>query len=306
MAIKKLILGRNNDQTNLVFDKQVNIIDDLALSKELGTENIKNEDSTLIIKSMSDTQIADIIQIKINLTSVGTLLVNFNKEALTEDDRKAMFEALSALKNKEEPTEKTQTEKFMKILSIVEKNKPEYVTFLNKGTIQIDVNEVAKKTKWNFPLLILAVPPKQPSFFSKLKIFNGKYFKGDYLFCSIFALLASFALPVGLFQSFGGDTISILLFVLTAIFAGILCFICYQNLIPEKDKKLKFILMIYSVVGWVLGIVAAFVVLKLAFKEASAASSLMKILLIGGAGSLVLVEGVVWLVFPIKNIFKKK
>ena len=306
MAIKKLILGRNNDQTNLVYDKQVNIIDDLALSKELGTENIKNEDSTLILKSMSDTQIADVIQIKINLTSVGTLLVNFNKEALTEDDRKTMFEALSALKKKEEPTEKTQTEKFIKILSIIEQYKPEYVTFLNSSSIKIDVNEIAKKNKWSFPLLVLTIPPKQPSIFSKIKLFNGRYFKVDYLFCSIFALLASFALPVGIFQSFANENIFIFLFVLSAVFAGILCFVCYQNLIAEKDKNLKFVLMIYSAIGWLVGLLIALVVLKLAFKDSPAASNLMKVLLIGGAGSLALVEGVIWLVFPIKKLFKKK
>ena len=147
MAIKKLIIGKTGDEKSIVFDKQVNILDDVVLSKELGTENIKNEDSELILKSLSDTQISDVIQIKINLTSVGTFLVNFDKNSFTDDSRKSLSDELSSLKNKEEPTEKTQFDKAKRILEIVNKYKPEYVTFKNDGNIKIDVNEIAKKFK---------------------------------------------------------------------------------------------------------------------------------------------------------------
>lgn len=306
MEIRKLILGRTNDKTNLVFGKQVNIVEDLALSKELGTENIKNEDSTLIIKSMSDTQIADVIQIKINLTAVGTLLVNFNKEALKEDERKIIFEALSNLKNKEEPTQKTQTEKFSKILTIINKYKPEYITFLNKGNIKIDVKEVAKTTKWSFPLLVLTIPEKKPSIFSKNKIFNEKYFAGDYVFCSLFALLVSFAFTSGIHVLLTKQNIATFLLILAFVFAGIVCYICYKILIPEKDKKLKFVMMIYSAVGWLVGLAAGIIVSKYLLANESAAFETIKVLLIGGLGGLVLCEGAVWLVFPIKKIFTKK
>ena len=172
MVIRKLILGRNNEETSFIFDKQVNIIDDLALSKELGTENIKNEDSTLILKSMSDTQIADVIQIKINLTAVGCLLVNFSKDSLTEENRKNLLDQLSALKDKVQETQETQEVKFRKILCIIEQFNPIYVTFLNDLEFKIDSNKIAKEVEWSFPLIVLAVAPKQPSFFEKVKSFK--------------------------------------------------------------------------------------------------------------------------------------
>ena len=308
MSIKKLVIGKVNKEKSLVFDKQINIIDDLALSKELGTENIKNEDSNLIIKSMSDTQIADVIQIKINLTSVGTFLVNFNKDAFSEDDRKALFNALTALKDKQEPTEKNQFEKASKILEIINKYKPEYVTYQNNGSIKVDAAEIAKKIKWDFPLLILANQPKQPSIFDKLKntkLFNKKYIKGDYVFTAVFTLLFAFALVASIHEFLTGQNIATFLLIVSIIFTGILGYVNYKNSIPEKDKNLKFVLMIYTAIGWVVGVVGGTLISKLLLTTGELTFDLVKVLALGGGISLLVSEGIVWLVFPINKLISK-
>lgn len=308
MAIKKLIIGTTSEERNFIFDKQVNILDDLALSKELGTENIKNEDSNLMIKSMSDTQIADVIQIKINLTSVGMFLVNFNKDAFSEDERKSLFEALTALKDKQEPTEKTQFEKASKILEIVNKYKPEYVAYQNSGSIKVDASQIAKKIKWEFPLLVLQNEPKKPSIFDKLKntkFFSKKYIRSDYIFTSIFALLLSFALVAAIHEFLTGQNIATFLLIMTVIFTGILGYIDYKNLIPEKDKKLKFVLMIYTAVGWLIGATAGILVSKLLLTGDDVTFDFIKVLGLGGFISLVVTQCVIWLVFPIRIIISK-
>lgn len=308
MAIKKLIIGKSSEEKNFIFDKQVNIIDDLVLSKELGTENIKNEDSELVLKSLSDTQIADVIQIKINLTAVGTFLVNFDKSAFSDDNRKSLLNELTSLKDKQEPTEKTQFEKAKKILEIVNKFKPEYVAFTNGGNIKIDANEIAKKLKWEFPLLVLAIPPKEPSFFErlkKLKIFNKKYIKSDYVFTSIFTILLSFAFVTSIHCFFTSQNIAVFLLIISIVFAGVLGFVNYKNLIPENDKNLKFVLMIYTAIGWVVGLTVGLLISKLLLTGEDQEFSLVKVLAIGGASSLIISEGVVWIVFLIKLLLSK-
>ena len=257
---------------------------------------------------MSDTQIADVIQVKINLTSVGTFLVNFNKDALSEENRKALFGELSALKDKQEPTEKTQFEKASKILEIVNKYKPEYVAYQNSGSIKIDATEISKKVKWEFPLLVLTNQPKQPSIFDKLKntkLFSKKYVKGDYIFTAVFALLLSFAFVASIHEFLTGQNIAVFLLVMSIVFAGILGYVNYKNLIPENDKNLKFVLMIYTAIGWLVGVVSGTLVSKLLLTGDDIVFDIVKVLTIGGTVSLVTSEGVVWLVFPIRILISK-
>lgn len=174
MELKKLVLARQNEETTYVFDKPLNFVDDLVLSKELGTENIRNEDSTLLIKSLRDTHISDVIQIKINLTKVGTFLVNFDKEEFNEDSRKQLFEKLTALKDKNEPTLSTQEEKAKSILKIVDEYKPVYVTFANNLDLKIDIDSIGKKLKWNYPLLVLNLPREYSLLESVKNLFKKK------------------------------------------------------------------------------------------------------------------------------------
>lgn len=282
MQIKKLVLKNNTNNNQYIFAKQFNKIDDLALAKELGTENIKNEDSTLVISSLNDTKIYDVIQIKINLTKVGVFLANFDKTTFDDESRKKLIESLSALKVEETPTYETQSKKANKILEILNDYQPIYVTYSNTKSIILDL-EVNKALKFNYPLLILPVIKKEDNFL--VKFFKSKNIELDNLFIGIFSCLFSVASIIATHNLINSANIGIFLLVLSIVFLGIYAFVFISFYI--NCKKLKKSVFIFTLIGIVLGISIGLLVSAFLIKGDDISLDIPKTLLIGGLPSLI-------------------
>ena len=59
MEITRLVLTKGTSSEEIVFDKKLNVLTDLALSRELAVENIKNEDSELEMLNKGISPIRD-------------------------------------------------------------------------------------------------------------------------------------------------------------------------------------------------------------------------------------------------------
>ena len=84
MKKQPLVLKFEEENNEYIFDNKINVIENKKLVENLEKENIKNENSSLIFKSMNNLAIYDVIQLKINLSDTGVFLVNFEKDKLTE------------------------------------------------------------------------------------------------------------------------------------------------------------------------------------------------------------------------------
>ena len=87
MEKQNLVLGFKEQEDNFTFENKIFLVQDKKLIENLSRPNIKNQDSSLVIKSLNDTHIADVIQIKVNIADTGHFLVSFKKETLTEELR---------------------------------------------------------------------------------------------------------------------------------------------------------------------------------------------------------------------------
>ena len=80
MEKQPLVLKFKNKEAEYSFENKINIVQEKEFLNILSRPNYKNQNSSLVIKSMNDLAIADVIQIKVNISSVGSLFTNFNKE----------------------------------------------------------------------------------------------------------------------------------------------------------------------------------------------------------------------------------
>ena len=104
MENPSLVLKFKDQEQEYSFENKVSLIEDKKLLQVLSKPNIKNQDSSLLIKSLNDTHISDVIQIKINISETGFVLASFSKETLTDETRTQLLEEIGKLKNTEAPT----------------------------------------------------------------------------------------------------------------------------------------------------------------------------------------------------------
>lgn len=158
MKVKDVVFKFEEQNDEFSFKEKINVLEDEKLIKVLGKENIKNEDSSLIMLSMNNLPVYDVIQLKINVAETGVFLVNFSKEEFTEEIRKEALQKIGELKDNITPTKETQINKIKKLLIILDKYKPIYVTYRSKQDIQIEVedfNNISNETDFSFPIILL-------------------------------------------------------------------------------------------------------------------------------------------------------
>lgn len=259
MENELLVLKFKDKEEEFSFENKVNFIEDKKLIQNLSRPNIKNQDSSLIIKSLNDTHISDVIQLKINVGETGSFLASFAKDSLTDEVRSKLLEEIGNLKGNETPTIDSQSKKVKELLGILNEFSPIYSTFSNSGDIKLNVEEIVD-FELKFPLLVLKQPEKKlifkigkqnkekpvkekveetsadekaekPKKEHKIKEKKERpvkepktyqpfaLFDSDYFFVLFFALLGAFSITASVFEIMNKEGIATFLIILASILA---------------------------------------------------------------------------------------
>ena len=286
---KQIFVLKFIDNDNIFsFEDKVSLVEDKKLIENLSRPNIKNQDSNLVINSLNDRHISDVIQIKVNVLDTGNFLISFDKESLDDEKRKIVIEEIGKLKGNESPTIESQTKKIQELLGILNNFEPIYATFSNSGDIKIDLEKL-NEVELKFPLLVLVQPTKK--YFIKFgtkkdkeiskkrdQAVNNKtkreyqpfpLFDIDYIFVLIFSLLGSFAILASVFELMNKEGIAAFLIILSVVFAVTLVFAVHSTLYKKckvRNPYLRYYLGIFVIVGIASGIVAGYFICKSVLK----------------------------------------
>ena len=272
-----LTLKFRDKPTEYSFGSKVSFVEDKKLSENLARPNIKNADSDLLIHSLNDAHISDVIQIKVNMSETGTFLVNFQKEELSEEKRDELLKEIGSLKSEETPTIETQLIKTKNLIDILNKYEPIYVSLSNNGDIKLNFNEL-KDVNPEFPLLVLPNNKKRIVINLNKKHKESKngekvtkdyaplsLFEVDYIFILLFALLGSFAITTTIFEIMNKQAIAIFLGILALAFVVVEA-VAMQSSIYKKNKVInpyiRYYLEIFIVAGIAIGLVAGYFISK--------------------------------------------
>lgn len=307
------------------FGSKISFVNDKKLCENLSRTNIKNTDSELLIHSLNDIQISDVIQVKVNMSETGTFLVNFEKDSLEEEKRNELLKEIGSLKSEDTPTQESQLKKTKDLLAILDKYEPIYVTFSNTGDIKI-IFDNAHIEKPSFPLLVLQNTKKKIVINLKKKDKPVKDEKGeeknyaplslfetDYIFILLFALLGSFAITTTVFEIMNAQMIAIFLGILALAFVVVEA-IAMQSSTYKKNKLInpyiRYYLAIFIIVGIAIGIVTGYFISKGLLKTEIENFDYKKMLLISIAVALpALLSSVfssIFVNFLIKKLKKNK
>lgn len=310
MENELLVLKFKDQETEYSFENKVSVIEDKKLLQNLSRPNIKNQDSDLIIRSLNDTHISDVIQIKINVAETGSFLASFNKETLTDEVRTQLLEEIGKLKGSEAPSIEVSTKKVKDLLGILNNFAPIYATFSNSGDIKLNLEEVVD-FDLSFPLLVLKQPEKKLIFKigkpkekkpeaeeNKEEAENEKIekpkkepkvyqpfalFDSDYFFVLFFSLLGAFSITASVFELMNKEGIATFLIILASILA-ITLVIAVTSVIYKKGELrnpwLRYYLGAYVLVGLILGVVGSYFICKFVLKTENAEFDYKKMMLI--------------------------
>ena len=274
-----LVFGIKDKETEYSFQNKISLVEDKFLIQNLSRPNTKNQDSDLIIKSLNNTHISDVIQLKINVGDTGTFLVSFKKENLSEETRNELIEKIGKLKGTEAPTIETQTQKVQELLGILNEYLPIYSTFNNSGDIKINLEEIIN-FELKFPLLILKQPEKKLIFKgtkgkkdtteNSQEVIKNEYspfalFDTDYLFVLFFSLLGAFSITASVFEIMNKEGIAAFLIILSVALAIILTIAVTTTIYKKGELRnpwLRYYLIAYVLVGLAIGVVGSFFICK--------------------------------------------
>lgn len=313
MENPSLVLKFKDQEQEYSFENKVSLIEDKKLLPVLSKPNIKNQDSSLLIKSLNDTHISDVIQIKINISETGFVLASFSKEALTDETRTQLLEEIGKLKNTEAPTKENSLQKTQDLLVILNNFHPIYAVFSNTGDIKLSIDEL-NEIEIFFPLLVLAQPERKMIFKVKKDKEDNKepkkekverekpqkerkeyppfaLFDSDYFFVLFFALLAAFSITASVFELMNEEGIAAFLIVL-AVILTITLVISVTSVVYKKGELrnpwLRYYLGIFVLLGAVVGVVGSHFVCKFLLKTEIENFDYKKMMLISSLISLVL------------------
>lgn len=160
MEMNPIVFKFEEDKNEYSFEENLCFTNDKKLVKTLMRENIKNVNSSLIVKSMNNLPIYDVIQIKINVLDTGTFLVNFNKEKFTQEIREKLIENIKTLKDENEPTPELQKIKINKLINLLNEVEPMFATFRPYGDIVFSFDDFKTFNKTSFMLIYLGIKDK--------------------------------------------------------------------------------------------------------------------------------------------------
>ena len=282
MKKKSVVFKFADSEKEFLFEDKVFVIEDKSLVEVLCKPSIKNPGSNLLIKSLNDTNISDVVQIKVNMNETGYFLFSFTKDSLDETKRKSLLEEIGGLKSNAAQTNSTQLKKTLKLIEIVKKYKPIYASLVNDGIYKINISKLSQ-TELNFPILVLNKPSKKLVFKPKKRAKKSKngdikpqktydafpLFGLDHAFVLLFTLLGSFGVITSIFEFMNKESIAIFLVILAVAFAFILV-LSVQSTLYKKTKLInpffRYYLIIFIIIGVAGGIVSGYFVSKLVLK----------------------------------------
>ena len=275
MKKKNLILKFTDSGKEFLFEDKVFVIEDKKLVENLEKPSIKNSESKVVIKTLNDAHISDVVQIKINMNETGTFLASFQKDSLSEEKRSELLKEIGGLKSNAVQSNSTQLKKAIKLVSILNKYKPIYVTFINDGQYKVNITKLSS-VDLKFPILVLNKPAKKFTIHPKSKKDNQQkvyeafsLFEVDYLFVMLFALLGSFGIITAIFEFMNKQNVAIFLAIMAFAFAFILI-LAVQSTLYKKGKLinpfLRIYLILFILLGVAGGIVGGYYLSKLVFK----------------------------------------
>lgn len=296
MEKQPLVLKFKNKEAEYSFENKINIVQEKEFLNILSRPNYKNQNSSLVIKSMNDLAIADVIQIKVNISSVGSLFTNFNKEDFNEETRNKLLEEIGKLKG-DDVSDEAQFNKLKELLALLNNYSPIYASFSNSGDAKIDLEKLGD-VELTFPLLVLVKPvverkvkpekvrpekvkpekenskPKKEKQNQKPKKEKKQWFANydafplidlDYLFALIFALLGSFSITASIFEIINKESVATFLIILSIAFIVTLIVSIYTSVYKRgkvRHPLLRYYLGVFIIVGIAIGVISSYFVCK--------------------------------------------
>lgn len=269
---------------NSLIEKIKTLKNDAEPTKELQIEKIKKllaiiEEFHPIYATYRNTDILKLTQEEltnitneIDFTFPLLFLVKMPKEKIVKvkEEKPEKIKSPKPGKLKEEKPTKIKEEKPIK----VKEDKP--------SKIKEDKPIKPKAEKEQKPVIKQEVKkPQQPvqQFKKKRLVADQEYtqsfidfplFDVDYIFVTVFSFLLSFGFLVGLYKNKAGEGIAVFLFVMSALYAGIVFYTVYTTLFKrtkEKYKNLKYWISLYIIAGVALGVLIAWIICKFALKS---------------------------------------
>lgn len=291
MEFRQLIITQKDTQQRYVFNNRVNLVVSTDLSDELLIPNNSDVETSYLIESEENISLKDVFQIKINIAQTGVMMLNFKKDALTEEQKQQFVQDLSALKDGVEPNDETQKTKIVKVIEIAEKYNPLFICYANTGDFiftRSTFEGLLRDKELAFPILILlnsldfavkserspkkkgakkSTPKERKSGGTKFDFSALKNL--DFIFFGIFSLFILFSLIISVYEFQNGEAIAVFLVVLSVIFLATLIYAVYRASAEDDFYKswIKLIVPIaYIIIGNGLGVLAGFLVCKYALK----------------------------------------
>ena len=292
METKELILKFEDKEEVYNFADKINKINNPKLVKILGRENVKNSNSTLIIKSMN-LPIFDVIQFKINVSEVGSFLFNFEKGKMNDQIREEILSKITKLHDDVEPSKETQINKVKNLIKIVSDYEEIYCAYVPSGKFKFDLDDLTNSLSdvdIEFPILLLENNEKGIFDVENSKL-GFRKFTIDYLFTGIFSVLMTFGVLTGMFEVLNKQSVAAFLLVIAFVFFGVLCYSIYSVIYKHKqevNKKLKYFLLIYTTLGIIVGTIIGYLICRYTLKVEVESLSLKNVTLISVGISLAL------------------
>ena len=295
MDFRRLIIAQKDSTTKYIFNNKVNLVTSTSLSDELLKPNYDLKESSYYFESLDNLPIADVFQIKVRIASTGIVMVNFKSDALNEEQKQALFNEISTLKDNVEPSIESQKAKIGNLVDIVSKYQPIYLAFANTGDflfVRSTFEEILLTKNIDYPFLVLLpsigyvdtptdskrrrqnkqntpsqpAPKKvrQPGEKTTIKDILLTFKSLDYLFFGIFSIFIAFGLLISIFEIQNGEGIDAFLLILTIAFVITLNYATYkakkEN--PDFEYSLRGLIapVTYVLVGIILGIVIGWLV----------------------------------------------
>ena len=303
MEFRRLVIAQKDSSVQYIFNNKVNLVTSTLLSEELLKTNYELENTTYYFESLDNISIAEVFQIKVRIAETGVMMLNFKKDGLSEEDKQKLLEEISALKDNQTPTEEAQKAKIGRVIDIIIKYNPIYVSYVNTGdflftrsTFEVIVHD----KEIDFPILVLLAPfgyedkpTKQKGLFAPKpkqtkpkeidepveKKVEGSTTKKDiikqlksvdYIFFGIFSIFIAFGVLISAYEIANSNGIAALLVILSIIYVVILNYTTYKAFNENEYLKYKLdrliIPILYIAVGLVLGFVIGYIITTFVIK----------------------------------------
>ena len=266
MENKKNCLEFSKDNS-ILLNNGISFVDNPKMINYLKDEKFKEENFLLKYVECTETNVSDLIKIKINIESIGFFLVNLKGNSNDDSKYSEIIERVKTLKSESNFELDNQYPKIKLVVDILNEYNLVYTSFVLEKDIPKEYIDF-KDYKFNFPFLFINNVPKE----KPIKSYNDKkilfkieapFFNTDYLFDLLFALFASFSLHTSV-SLFSNDNWKGSLFMVLSL--ALICILNYCSYLifydknAEKLKGQKLIMGLYLCFGTGIGLIISMLV----------------------------------------------